>query len=653
MSDEQYNLNIDLNVLNHLGLNLYSNVPAVLSELVANAWDADATRVDISVERDSPQSILVRDNGSGMTDTILREHYLTVGYRRRQTPDDDRTPGKGRQVMGRKGIGKLSAFSIANRIDIFTKHADDSLLAIRLDVEKIREAMEAADAYHPERISASCDNVNFHTTGTELVLRGLQRRVLSNLDENLTKRLARRFSVLGEDFRVFINGNELEYQNRHIFNNLEYSLVYGDFDGSLFENASAHSVPRESNVEADDKSYQINGWIGLVSESSALLDQSDNLNKISVLVRGKLALENILDDFNEGGLYTKYVVGELQADFLDDTDQDDISTSSRQDFVQTDPRFFALKEFVSKELRCLKLERAKLKEKEGAKKALEIPAIKAWYSYLKGDSKTAARKLFGRINQIAVDQDQRKTLWKHGILAFEHLRYKDKLSELDTLHIDSLETVVQLFSDLDDIEATLYHEITQGRLGVIEKFSSDISTDVLERVIQRHICDHLWLLDPSWDRATETPTLEKTVATAFEEIAANMSEEERRGRIDIRYKKAAGKHVIIELKRASILISDTELMRQVNKYKNALAKQLKMSGEQVDIEVVCLVGRELEDWDIEEFRRSSHASLAAKNIRVVLYQTLIKEAELAYANYIEKNIERGRIQELVAAIEES
>ena len=45
---ERLKLAMDLNVLNHLGLNLYSNVPAVLSELIANAWDADASRVDVS-----------------------------------------------------------------------------------------------------------------------------------------------------------------------------------------------------------------------------------------------------------------------------------------------------------------------------------------------------------------------------------------------------------------------------------------------------------------------------------------------------------------------------------------------------------------------------------------------------------------------------
>ena len=39
---ETLELKIDLATLNHLGLNLYSNVPAVLSELIVNSWDADA-----------------------------------------------------------------------------------------------------------------------------------------------------------------------------------------------------------------------------------------------------------------------------------------------------------------------------------------------------------------------------------------------------------------------------------------------------------------------------------------------------------------------------------------------------------------------------------------------------------------------------------
>ena len=43
--DNKFIMSLSLNVLNHLGINLYSNIPAVvLSEIVANSWDADATK---------------------------------------------------------------------------------------------------------------------------------------------------------------------------------------------------------------------------------------------------------------------------------------------------------------------------------------------------------------------------------------------------------------------------------------------------------------------------------------------------------------------------------------------------------------------------------------------------------------------------------
>lgn len=45
MANSPYKMTLDLNVLNHLGINLYSNVAAVLTETVANAWDADVSSV--------------------------------------------------------------------------------------------------------------------------------------------------------------------------------------------------------------------------------------------------------------------------------------------------------------------------------------------------------------------------------------------------------------------------------------------------------------------------------------------------------------------------------------------------------------------------------------------------------------------------------
>ena len=35
--------------IEHLGFKLYSNLPPVIGELVSNAWDADAKKVEISL----------------------------------------------------------------------------------------------------------------------------------------------------------------------------------------------------------------------------------------------------------------------------------------------------------------------------------------------------------------------------------------------------------------------------------------------------------------------------------------------------------------------------------------------------------------------------------------------------------------------------
>ena len=55
-------MTISLNALEHLGINLYSNVPAVLSEIVANAWDADAKKVKITIDKVA-ETITIEDDG--------------------------------------------------------------------------------------------------------------------------------------------------------------------------------------------------------------------------------------------------------------------------------------------------------------------------------------------------------------------------------------------------------------------------------------------------------------------------------------------------------------------------------------------------------------------------------------------------------------
>lgn len=449
---------------------------------------------------------------------------------------------------------------------------------------------------------------------------------------------------------MFIDGQEINIEDRDYFHKLEFAVTYGDYPKTNFSQIDSNKLHTDHIMKVGNDS--ISGWIGLVKESGGLQEGSDNLNKISILARGKVALEDILELFREGGLYTKFLIGEIRADFLDVTDKEDIATSSRQDFIQNDERFVKLKDFIFKELKFIEKERATYKTEDGAKKAAEIPAIKDWLTTLKGDTKKSAQKLFGRINSIAADEKHRKILYKHGVLAFEHLHHKEKLQQLDNLVLENLQETVTLFSELDDIEASWYYQITEGRLEVIQKIQEHVDKNALEKVIQEYIYDHMWLLDPSWDRATEVPRMEQSISKEFNKISKTLSNEEKNGRIDIRYKKASGKHIIIELKRSSVNPKTGELLEQVKKYKSALKKQLREHNEEGSIEVICLVGNGLHGWSDPDSKQDDERSLAVQDIRVITYQQLIKDAENSYQAYLNKRKDKGRIQELLQELDQ-
>src|SRR5258708_32788744 len=101
-----YYMTLSLNVLNHLGLNLYSNVPAVLSEVVANAWDADADIVHVTIDHDAAR-ITVLDNGTGMTIDDMNNRYLYMGNERRKNTETKYSTNFIRPVMRRNRNGIL------------------------------------------------------------------------------------------------------------------------------------------------------------------------------------------------------------------------------------------------------------------------------------------------------------------------------------------------------------------------------------------------------------------------------------------------------------------------------------------------------------------------------------------------------------------
>ena len=656
MSDSsKYFMKMDMNVLNHLGLNLYSNTSAVISEVVANSWDADATNVAITLSEDC---IVIHDDGSGMNLTDINEKYLCVGHQKRI--EKAVTSKYHRSVMGRKGIGKLSLFSIANDITILTQK-DGEKNAFRMTSQSLTNAINTNGTYNPEELPI--EMIEFEGNGTTIILKDLKKSRTTALSTHLKKRIARRFSVIStnDNFNVSVNGEPITIEDRAYLSKAQLLWYYprpasegkSEWNSHYFINqcksdVMAKSFERSGTIEIDGNNVAIYGWIATAADTSVLKDD-ENINRIVVMVRGKMAKENILPEKNATALYSKYVFGEIHAEFLDDDDRDDITTSSRQDFFDEDIRYIKLVEFIKSELGFVRSKWEEHRSNLGAEEACKYEVIRTWYDGLDGDNQRAAKKLFGKINQLTVPNDEKKTLFKHSILAFESLKLKSELSVLESIDAENVDAFLQVAARLENIEATYYYQIVRERLAVIQKLKSVIKDNDLEKVVQYHLADNMWLLDPSWDRGTEIPVIEETVQKQFDAINSTLTQEEKDARFDIRYRKTAKKHVIVELKRGQRVVKSGELTTQIMKYHSAMVKILQDTNRSDEpFEIIVLIGKRL---DGQNFNQAVYNDLVKMfstiHTRIMMYDELLANAEALYTDYLEKHREADKLNDIL------
>jgi hypothetical protein len=214
-------LRISRLTIDKLGVKLYDRVSAVVAELVANGYDADADNVwvarplgtvlasndpDTGEPIDRGYEIVVRDDGHGMTPDEAREFYLKVGRdRRKSVGQGDRSRSKNRPVMGRKGIGKLAPFGICRRIEVLSSGGPrvdgQGYLTTHfyLDFDRILQ-----DTDEPVELEVGeLDGTYRDSSGTIVRLRHfLSKRVPGS--EAFHRQLAVRFAFVDPSFKIHI-----------------------------------------------------------------------------------------------------------------------------------------------------------------------------------------------------------------------------------------------------------------------------------------------------------------------------------------------------------------------------------------------------------------------------------------------------------------
>ena len=332
------NFQVAFGAVKHFGRNLYTTNPPAIAELIANSWDAYATECHILHNN---KSLLIWDNGIGMNQNELDTRYAISGFEKET--NNIRKPEKlpTRPYMGKKGIGKFSAFSLGDEYSIYTKSdTDKKWKKLTLNYNSIMSAPNQAvipiEVIELNDLKELKSNFKFTepSTGTFIFIPNLRRKFTTATDSGIKNLITRRFSVSiasSYKFSLFENNNVINLKEHFYDSNLEFVYYFG------FNKEEKKQLKNRFNKLKDNKTlinYPINGflkdnnvkgWIGTVKKSSDLnLDNNFNAAGVVVYVNGKLADENILKSIKDDRVPNLYIVGEIDADFLQNDNEDPI-----------------------------------------------------------------------------------------------------------------------------------------------------------------------------------------------------------------------------------------------------------------------------------------------------------------------------------------
>ncbi|MBR8048668.1 MULTISPECIES: ATP-binding protein [Burkholderia] len=252
---QNFDMVIQGGMLDALGINMYSTLAKSMVEFVANAYDGEATFVDVTIPFDriaaarnavraqakdavangtmDPFTVLllplpddiqivITDDGHGMDPEDVRGKFLPVNRKRRLDGDGKEknlhSENRRRKVMGRKGLGKLAGFGVAEKVTVKTKRAEDEFWTVfEMDYAELSSAPNLGSV----KIPATYPHGVIGEKGTIITLSRLRCDALKRGSDDLQHTLHQNFfGVRVEDFSIKVNGKPLDTPS------IEYDFIY-------------------------------------------------------------------------------------------------------------------------------------------------------------------------------------------------------------------------------------------------------------------------------------------------------------------------------------------------------------------------------------------------------------------------------------------
>ncbi len=623
---EPFALLFDVGTIKHLGLQMYSTLPPVIGELVANAWDANATWVKITIPElfnDETSAIIVEDNGLGMTDTDVRQAYLMIGRDRRTASGTDRTPLPfSRPVMGRKGIGKFSAFGIAKEIEIET-FRDNEFSRFIMNYDDLIKNKDKREILFPPLPPSG-----YIAEGTRITLRRIERYKTRRVPiPQLRRGLARRFSVIGKtnNFEVFVNGDAITVEERDL-----QRLLEKDRDGNEY-------LWKYDNHEiSPNTGWKVSGWIGALNRTSP---QIDGVNRgIAIMARGKLVQEPFVFDAVVGQQFAlSYLIGELHAEFVDD--QEDTIGTTRNSLVWDTDANIALKQWGQNEVNRISREWATKRQADNEAALAQNPIYVKFTERANEIGNRRATKIADKFIRSVVKQNvvndvkEQESIIQSSLDWLEFDAFQEIAEDLAETTVQDVAKLLELFREWEIVEAKEMSKVSNGRVNTIEKLQDMIDKNALEvPELHNFLKKFPWTIDPRWSLVADEVRYSQLLRDEYPEDS-EVPEIDRR--IDFLCVGETDQLIVVEIKRPQSKASKKELA-QIEEYVLFMRDYVKKTtdpGAGYKKVVGYLLCGDLVDTS---FVREKREVLEQSSIYVRRYKDLLSMVQANHAEFLKR-----------------
>jgi hypothetical protein len=611
--DESLVLKFDPNTIEHLGVSLYSKLPSVLSELLSNSWDADADIVTIDfIEDGENKEIIYIDDGEGMTFDELNNKYLVIGRNRRQDTSRQ-TSLKGRPVIGKKGLGKLSVFGICDEIEVISiKEGLENHFTMNL--QEIKDSR--GNEYSPVLLEYKKESLK--PSGTVIKLKKIRRKSGFNLDE-IALSLSKKFIIFSEmDTRITKNRDVKT--EIHVTNELKFGALNTEFKWPFPDDKYNSNYSHWAEMKGS-----------IISLKTPVKDTE--MRGIYLISRGKIVNVASFYGARDNDQFHNYVTGYLEVDFIDDFEDDVISTdrhSLNWEHEETRELQAYLQEIIKVIGREWRTKRASAKLV--AVEKMHSIGFEKWINSLPTFEKALGEKIINPILENSnIDVNESADLIGNVIGKFNNQAYKEYASRIADLSNsgEDIPMLLKLMDDWKSIESKQYRDLAISRVEVIKQFENYINTNTREvPTLHNFLKKFSWLLDPRILEFKDEVNYSKLLSESYPD--EKLDEQERR--IDFLCSNALGEILyVIEIKRSQYTV-DVKALEQAFDYGSFLKE--KYAGQVGFKSVVCfVVGGQKSSERL--FRSKEEAYSKSGDVFVKTYRELLEQSKEYHKEFIE------------------